>query len=246
MYEDEMVDEELDTEADDTLPEGIEEDDESEDEEALESLEEEEEEQPAQEPQPSEPGWIRKRVDSAVQKALTRERESIRAEMEAQYAPIKERLLEMDAQDLVRRGVVKDIETAKELIRYRQGQPVVQEQQPRNENGQFAPKEDPATTARISMLAHQADTIRDKTGVDVLDVFMNDPDIKDAVISGDMDFYDVASVISEQQNKRRPPAPMRSPNGASGTNPNAIESMSDEQFERMEKRIREGARYTLR
>ena len=57
-----------------------------------------------------------------MEKALAKERESIRAEMEAQYAPIRERLLDMDAQDLVRRGVVKDIETAKELVRYRQGQ----------------------------------------------------------------------------------------------------------------------------
>ena len=40
---------------------------------------------------------------------------------------------------------------------------------------------------------------------------------------------------------------MRSPNGASGNNnPNAIDSMSDEQFARMERKIKEGARYTLR
>jgi hypothetical protein len=39
---------------------------------------------------------------------------------------------------------------------------------------------------------------------------------------------------------------MRSPNGANAMNPNAITSMSDEMFDKMEKRISEGARYTLK
>ncbi|MBP5248629.1 MAG: hypothetical protein J6Y20_10170 [Lachnospiraceae bacterium] len=254
-YEETMVEnEDFDTEADDTLPEGIEEEDMS-DEEDLESItedveEEEAEEQPQPEQKATEPGWMQQRIGKAVQKALAKERESIRAEMEAQYAPIKERLLEMDAQDLVRKGIVKDFETAKELVRYRQGQatpapqaPQERVEQPRNENGQFAPKKDPATEARIDMLAHQADTIKEKTGVDVIEAFQNNEDIKQAVIDGDMDFYDVAE---QMKAKRRPPSPMRSPNGASGTNPNAINSMSEEQFRRMEKRISEGARIRLK
>ena len=58
---------------------------------------------------------------------------------------------------------------------------------------------------------------------------------------------DVADYLKEQKSsKKRPPSPMRSPNGASGQSPNAIESMTDEQFARMEKRISEGARIRLR
>lgn len=254
-YEETMVENEApDTEVDDTLPEGIEEEDMS-DEEDLESItedmeEEEAEEQPQPEQKATEPGWMQQRIGKAVEKALAKERESIRAEMEAQYAPIKERLLEMDAQDLVRKGIVKDLETAKELVRYRQGQatpapqaPQERVEQPRNDKGQFAPKEDPVISARIDLLAHQADTIKAKKGIDVMAEFDRNPEIKEAVLSGKMDFYEVAETM---KTKRRPPAPMRSPNGAGGENPNAINSMSEEQFRRMEKRISEGARIRLK
>lgn len=259
-YEETAVEnEDFDTEVDDALPEGVEEEDMS-TEESLDSLtgdgEEEEkaeaEEQPQPEQKATEPGWMQQRIGKAVEKALAKERESIRAEMEAQYAPIKERLLEMDAQDLVRKGIVKDLETAKELVRYRQGQatpapqaPQERVEQPRNDKGQFAPKEDPVISARIDLLAHQADTIKAKKGIDVMAEFDRNPEIKEAVLSGKMDFYEVAETM--KSTKRKPPAPMRSPNGASGSNnPNAIDQMTDEQFARMEKRIKEGARFTLR
>lgn len=248
-YEETMVDE-LDTEVEDIeLPEEMieEEEDNSESIDAL-------EENPPAEEQPeskgtSEPGYVQKRID----RALARERDNIKAElkaeMEAQYAPIRERLFEMDAQELLRKGVVKDIDTARELVRYRNGvqpqQPVEQPAQPRQTNGQFAPKEDPATSARIDMLSHQADAIRAKTGVDVIDVFSKNEDIKQKIISGEMDFYDLAEQLKAQP-KRKPPAPTRSPNGASGANHNAIDSMSDEMFDRLEKRIKEGARYSLK
>ena len=211
----------------------------------------------------SEPGWIKQRIQKALAQESERMRADIRAEYEQQFAPLRERLLEMDAQDLVRKGVVKDLEVAKELVRYRQGhpQPVQQAQQaqpaeqPRNERGQFAkqstpqggPQDDPAIQARVNMLSHQADSIKQRTGLDVIDVFNKDEDIKQKVISGEMDFYDVAEQVKNRPARRKPPAPMRSPNGASGqTNPNAIDTMSDEAFDRMEKRIKEGARYALK
>lgn len=233
---------------------------EDESEESLDSLTEEEgepEEQSEEEqPQPkgtNEPGYVQRRID----KALARERENIKAEikaeMEAQYAPIRDRLLEMDAKELVRQGEFKSIERAKEYLQLKQGilPTVTQEkkpaEQPRQSNGQYAPKEDPAIQARIDMLAKQADKIKAKTGVDVIAEFQNNPQIKDAVFKGEMDFYDVADQMNPAPAKRKPPAPTRSPNGASGqTSPNAIDSMSDEAFERMERNIREkGARYKL-
>ena len=222
-------------------------------EEVVEEPEEEAEELPTEDDAPEqpeepkakdEPGYVQKRID----KALARERDSMRAaimaEIEAQYAPIKERLLEMDAQELVRTGQVKDIEIAKELIRLRNGQPVREENpQPREANGQYAPKEDPATMARIDMLKHQADRIKAQGGPDVIAEWNSNEEIKKAVINGEMDFYDVAEQMSKP--RKRPPSPMRSPNGANAMHPNAITSMSDEMFEKMEKRISEGARYKL-
>ena len=95
------------------------------------------------------------------------------------------------------------------------------------------------------MLNHQADKIRAAGGPDVIAEFQDNEEIKNAVISGEMDFHDVADYLRQQQ-KRRPPSPMRSPNGASGQNKNTIDTMSDEAFERMERKIKEGARYQLR
>ena len=244
-----------DFQADDT-PDGeiIEETDESE--ESLESLTEEEDEGGQAEEQPksqgtSEPGYVQRRIEKAVAKALAAERENIRAEYEQRFAPLQERLIEMDARELVQQGVVKDLETAKELVRYRQGQtasPQAPAEQPRNSNGQFAPKEDPVMNAQIDMLAHQADTIRDEYGIDVIKVFSENPDIKQKVISGEMDFYDVARMMQKQQggSRKKAPAPMRSPNGAAAHSPNAIENMTDEQFRRMEEKISKGARYALK
>lgn len=249
MYEDEetMVEETFDDEADDTLEEEIEEE-EDESEEDLDSIpdeEEQDEEPPAQE-QPSEPGWIKQRVNKAVQRAVAETEARMQAMFDQQMAPIRAKMMEDEAQELVRTRKVSDIETARELVRLRQGQPAQQAAEPqpqvqRNET----PQDDPVTTTRINMLAHQADTIKNETGLDVVDVFLNDDDIQEAVKNGEMDFYDVARMM-EQQNNRRPPSPMRSPNGASGVAHNAITTMSDEQFRRMEKRIAEGARYTLR
>lgn len=196
--------------------------------------------------EPKEPGYVQNRINKAVEKAVS----AVRNEYEAKLAPLMEHMLNTEAQELVRSGKVKDLETAKELVRYRQGQPQAAEpQQPRNERGQFASAQnsvDPATQARISMLQHQADRIKAQGGPDVISAFQNDPEIKEKLVSGEWDFYDVADSISKTRKKT--PAPMRSPNGAS-SNPRAIdfENMSSEQFKKLEKRIQEeGVRISLR
>lgn len=194
----------------------------------------------------SEPGYVQGRIAKAVQKAVAETEARLTAQFEKQLAPFREQALNAEAQELVRSGKVKDLETAKELVRYRQGQPQEQKQdQPRNAQGQFQEKEDPATKARINMLQHQADRIKGNGGPDVTAAFNSNPDVREKVISGEWDFYDVADYLKSSQ-KRRAPAPMRSPNGASGMNMNAIDSMSDEQFDRMEKNIDRGVRYALK
>ena len=251
------------TEAD-QLPEGlVEETDESEmslEEAVGETVETEQaaEEQPSEAepetPPAREPGYVKQRVEKAVARATAETEARLRAEFDQRMAPIMERLLVEDAKELVREGKIKDLETAKEYLRMKQGLPTsaadTPKDQPRNANGQFAPKQDDgdiATQTRIDMLRRQAEKIKTKRGVDVIAEFNNNPDIKQRVIAGEIDFYDVADMMSESKRGRKPPSPMRSPNGASGSSqPNAITNMSDEQFERMEKRIREGARYSLK
>lgn len=246
---DETMVEQIDTEEAEDLPNEVveEEQDESED---LSTITEEEE-QPAQpEPQATEPGYIKKRIEKAVNKAVAETEARMQAMFDQQMAPIRQKMMEDEAQELVRSRKVSDIETARELVRLRNGQPaqaqnqVEEPQQPRQANGQFAAKQDPAVTAKIDMLEHQAERIKASGGPDVIEAFQNNEDIKAAVVNGEMDFYEVAEYLKSQ--KRRPPSPMRSPNGASSFNPNAIDSMSDEQFEKMERKIKEGARYTLK
>lgn len=249
MYEDETMveNEDFDTEADDTLPEDVEEE-QDESEESLESLDEGEEQtqEPADDTPPaSEPGWIKKRVNKAVERAVAETERRMQAEFDRQMAPIREKMLNDEAKELVRQGEFKSLDRAKEYLQLKQGLPTSSQEEPQ-EQPRNDQEQDAGTSTRVDMLAHQAVRIKERTGIDVFDVFTNDEDIKQRVMDGEMDFYDIADMMSEQKAKR-PPSPMRSPNGASGANqPNAITSMSDEQFDRMERRIREGARYSLK
>ena len=203
--------------------------------------------EPEEAPKATEPGYIRGRIDKAVAKAVAQTRAEMQAMFDQQMAPIREKMLNDEAKELVRQGEFKSLDRAKEYLQLKQGIPAAPKPetapQPRNERGQYVPKEDPVTSARIDMLAHQADTIKAKTGIDVIDAFNTDGEIKQKIIDGEIDFYDVAEML--KGSKRTPPSPMRSPNGASGQSPNAIESMSKEQFARLEKRISEGARIRL-
>ena len=199
-------------------------------------------------PKAKEPGYVKTRIAEA----LAKERESIRAEVQEEFnqrmAPILERLLVEDAKELVREGKIKDLDTAKEYLRMKQGMPALSsdtpQEQPRNSNGQFAPKQnasDAATQARIDMLKHQAEAIKTRNGVDVIKVFNENPDIKQRVIAGEIDFYDVAEEVGKQPKKSRPPAPMRSPNGAANDQQlNALMTMSSAEFKKLEKRIQSG------
>lgn len=247
------------TEAD-QLPEGlIEETDETEidldeaiDENAEEGQAADEQDEPEHEaePQAKEPHYVKGRIEKAVAR-VREEYEAILNPLREQVSVMQERMLKVDAQELVKKGEFRSVETAEEYLRLKQGLPAstIEEPkgQPRNTNGQFAPKQDAngdaATQARIDMLKHQASQIKAKTGVDVIKAFNENPDIKNRVIAGEVDFYDVAEEIGKQPKRGKPPAPMRSPNGAATSQPrNAIEEMSDEQFERLEARVKKGAR----
>ena len=244
-------------EAEDSLPEELTEEPQDDSISLEDALGEEDQEEPETEKTQSaggqkEPGYVKRRIDQAVRKV----REELTAQFEAQIAPFREYQVNVEAQELVRTGKVKDLETAKELVRYRQGQPqetkaADSSSQPRNERGQYTSgdndKPNPVTQARIEMLQHQADRIKRNGGPDVIAAFNENEEVKKKLIMGEWDFEDVADFLKNGGGKKkRPPAPMRAPNGASGTTPNAFDSMSDEQFDRMEKKIKEGARYSLR
>ena len=199
-------------------------------------------------PPAKEPGYVKQRVEKAVARATAETEARLRAEFNAQMAPIMERLLVEDAKELVRNGEFKSLETAKEYLRLKQGMPGKADnatEQPRDTNGQFAPKRnngDAATQARIDMLKYQADRIMEREGKDVIAEFNKNPDVKKRIIAGEIDFYDVAEEMSNKPKKSKPPAPMRSPNGAATDQQvNAIMSMTDEQFAALQRRVKNGA-----
>ena len=243
------------TEAD-QLPEGIvEESDEGEislDEAMDESITEEgeaadEQTEPEQttEPQAKEPGYVKSRIEKAVSK-VREEYESVLNPLREQVTALQSRLLKMDAQDLVKKGEFRSVETAEEYLRLKQGipAPTIEEPegQPRDTNGQFASKQkandDAATMARIDMLKHQAEAIKNRQGIDVIQAFQNDPKVKERIMKGEADFYDIASEMASKPKRGKPPAPMRTPNGAATTSSTmSILDMDSKQFQRLVDRI---------
>ena len=188
--------------------------------------------QEAPKPEPKqEPGYVKQRIADA----LAKERENIRAELNAEFQPIRDQLLEMQAEKLVASGDFKNLETAKEYLQLKQG--VKPNEQPRNEKGQFT-SSDPVIEARRDILRHQADKIKASTGIDVI-AEVTDEDTRNRILGGEMDFYDY---MNERKSRKVPPAPARSSNGASGHYPNIMD-MSSKAFAEMDKRISEGARF---
>jgi hypothetical protein len=76
----------------------------------------------------------------------------------------------------------------------------------------------------------------------VIAEFKKNEDIKRRVVSGELDFYDVAELM-KQPAKKKPPAPMRSPNGANAQAKGTIMSLSDKQFDALVKRVQGGERF---
>lgn len=209
-----------------------------------------------EQPPKNEPGWIRGRIDKAVQKAVRETEERMTAQFEQTLAPLRESMMERQAAELVASGEFKSKEIALDYIRLKGGNVSVtptaagQQQsggQPRDSQGRFVPRqqqqaeEDPQRAAQIQILARQADKIKARTGVDVMSAFQGNADIQAKVFSGEWDFYDVAEAIQKRQTM---PSPMRSV-GATSFAPTDIDEMSDAQFELLQRNIAAGKIYAL-
>lgn len=189
-----------------------------------------------------EPGYVRKRIDDAVAKAVRETEQRMQAQFEAQLAPIRESMYSRQADELVESGEFKSKERALEYVKLKAGVsdlPAEPEtEQPRDAQGRFAQKEDPVITARADLLFAQAKKIQTNRGLDVMAEYQNNPDVQQKVLSGEWDFYDVA----EAMNPRRAPAPMRTANGAS-VGAVDIAHMTDAQFDRLNANLAAGKTY---
>lgn len=211
-------------------------------------------EQQQQEAQPQkEPGWIKQRIGKAVEKAVAEAEARVTAQYEAMLAPIRESVLDRQAEDLVKSGEFKSLETAKEYVRLKGGvvsapaaepdqqKPTVQQ---RDEQGRFVSNNDAMTHARADLLAKQAQKIKARRGLDVMQAINADENMKNRVLSGEWDFYDVAESMASPQHNA--PVPVRTSNG--GTSPSAvsISGMTDDQFRRLQANLANGRIYDMR
>lgn len=206
-------------------------------------------------PAPKEPGWIKQRVSAAVDKAVAEAEARVAARYEAMLAPMRESLMDREAQELFASGEFKTLERAKEYVRLKNGMPATQEEsQPqrsapeRDAQGRFIKQEqpeDPVTQAKADLLAKQAQKIMNTQGVDVMAAFQSDPNVQAKVLSGEWDFYDVAQELTGRAG-RRAPAPVYSPNSAGNQAGLSVANMSDEQFDRLNQSLASGRRYDMR
>lgn len=210
-----------------------------------------------QQPAKADAGWMRRKMEAYASKQLKEQETRLRAEFAEMLAPLRESMYERQADDLVASGQIKSKEMALKYVKAMAGitssEPDQQPKtQPRTPDGRFASSQqqqmepDAETKARARILAAQADKIKSSKGLDVAALFQSDPEVKEKVLSGEWDFYDVAE--SMNQPRRRVPSPVRSSNSAMGATPDAsaIANMSDAQFERLLKNLGEGKVYDMR
>lgn len=219
-------------------------------------LEQPQDEEPAQTAQPEEPvnlpkrepGWVRQRVDKAVEKAIRETEARMRAEFEGTLAPIRESMMEREADKLVSSGEFKSRERAMEYVRMKNGLPgtVQQTEQTPQQAPQYQP--DAETKARANMLVQQANKLKANHGIDVVAAYNSNEEIKQKVLSGEWDFYDVAEAMQDSGTVRRARTPnlVRTPGGSGLSGKFSINDMSDAQFEKLQQNLRAGKVYDAR
>lgn len=200
-------------------------------------------EEPQETPPAKEPGWIRGRIDKAVSKALAEQETRLRAEFDSILNPIRESVLDRQAEDLVAEGEFKSKERALEYLKLKGGISLeTPQEQPRNAQGQFVSNNQPEVDFKAQLLANQAAKIKAKSGVDVMAVFNQNDNIRTQVLSGQMDFYDVLETV---QSRRNVPAPIRQSNGAN-VGSVSVANMTDAQFKKLQENLARGIVYDAR
>ena len=217
--------------------------------ETLESLISEPTEQPeaaeTQQPSKKEPGWVRQRVDHAVAKAEAALEARLRAEFEAKMAPLQESIYARQAEDLVAAGEFKSKDRALEYVKLKNGAIDLPKAAAEPQAAPRAAQEtQPSIKERANLLAAQANKVNSKYGIDVVQAIKERPEMRQKLLSGEWDFYDVADALV---GTRRMPSPARTSNGAgAGSGGLNIASMTDAQFNRLQENLGAGKRYDAR
>lgn len=201
----------------------------------------------------SEPGWMRRRIDAAVRKANSELEARLRAEYDAQLAPLREMQLASEADRLVAEGKISDREMALNYVRATKGLPASPTPDPapapaaRDEKGRFVSREPDTAAAerRAAVLVRQAENIKQKTGIDVMHLYETDSTVKQKIINGEWDFTDVLGYAPEQNVAPKVPSPVRSSNGM-GIGDVDFRSMSSENLAKVNALLERGGKIDAR
>lgn len=209
--------------------------------------------QPAEQPkEEKQAGWIQRRIQEGVnrqmQQVLSQERARIAAEYDAKLKPLREAMLQREAEDLVRSGRVATKDLALEYLRLKNGiAPEMGQQPARNERGQFvsqAQVQAQEVERYGNMLIAQVKAIEAATGLNVMDAYNTDADVKRRILSREWDFSDVAKHITGQTPSGLP-TPTRRPNGQ-GPASRSVNDLTGEQFTKMQKYLERGGVIDMR
>lgn len=158
-------------------------------------------------------------------------------ELRGQLAVLQDYFNQQEADKLVASGKIADREMAMEYLKLKGGKPSEkQATQPRDDQGRFVAKGE----QKARELFLQAQTIQKSTGVDVMTLYHNDPDVKERVNSGEWDFTDV------YQSMQKPKAPPVVRGGSGGSLDTPISKMSSKAWAEMNERLARGERFDAR
>ena len=188
--------------------------------------------------EPKDAGWFKQRIAHAVNKAVA-ETQAKLEQYERQIQELQSERLERQAQELVRTGEFKSLDTAKEYLQLKGGAHVENQPQAPTQQEENQPEIDPVVQAKADMLAKQAAKIKSTRGLDVMAAYNQDPEIQRRLASGEWDFYDVADSL---ESKPKAPAPIRNANGARNE-PVSIRNMTEKQWKELNRRIELGSRF---
>lgn len=198
----------------------------------------------------SEPGWMKARIEKAVQKELSRVKQETEAAIRAEYAPIREMLYQQEADKLVSSGKITDPALALQFVKMQKGAPAAEETpkpapKERAQEEQETHTRDPMTEKYGKMLYSQARLIKEQGGPDVLAAFEKDPAIKAKVLSMEWDFEDVANYLDANPSKRTMPPTARAANAGGASRVN-IENMGKDDLAKLNAQLEKGVRVDLR
>lgn len=202
---------------------------------------------------PREPGYVKKRLDkqAAQYTAQIDELNERIASYDKEIARLSEYYYQQQANELVKSGKVRDPEIALAYVKSQAGLEPKQEQvtpQMRDENGRFTSGENAEIRAQAQSLYNEAMTIQNVTGVDVMAVYNNDPEVRDNVLSGKWTFKDVYDSVVVQKpdgSSKRVPSAVRSSNGVDLQSVN-VRRMSNSEYRKLDDFLAKGGKVDMR